>query len=96
MCMRRVQQNKALEQERRLRFEKLVTLGLAIERHKLEFCLWTAIFVRQRQREGADTARAIESISVDCKMTKRDVQDCILIGQTILKAIANLPAAEQS
>jgi hypothetical protein len=29
-------------------------------------------------------------------MTKRDVQDCILIGQTILKAIANLPAAEQS
>jgi hypothetical protein len=93
--MRRVQQNKALEQERHLRFEKLVTLGLAIERHKLEFCLWTAIFARQRQREGADAESAIESITVDCKMTKTDVQDCILIGETILKVIANLPA-EQS
>jgi hypothetical protein len=94
--MRRVQQNKALEQERLLRSARLVTLGLAIERHKLEFCLWTAVFVRRCQREGADAAHAIESMSVDCKMTKTDVHDCILIGETILKRIANLPAAEQS
>ncbi len=89
--MRRAQQEKGLEEERRRRLEKLAALGLALERHKFAFCLSVAQFARARADEGLDTADTIEWITVNCKMTKTDAEDCISIGETILKRITGSP-----